>query len=77
MIMYSDAKRRRDDLAGRGLCINGESHGRAVDGVRCPWCRDVHRRGVLVVLADPAAPPCPPGYRFRPRRDQRPVSRMT
>jgi hypothetical protein len=70
-VKHADAKNRRDDLTARGFCINGETHGPATHGRRCLWCKVVHYRGVLMVLADPKAPPQPPGYKFRPRGDQR------
>jgi hypothetical protein len=57
------AENRRRDLAAKKLCINGESHGPATQGCRCNWCAAVHKKGLRKVLADPAAPPRPPGYK--------------
>jgi hypothetical protein len=37
------AKNRRDDLAARGLCINGAKHGPATHGQLCSPCRDTHK----------------------------------
>lgn len=38
------AKERRDLLRGAGLCINGEKHGKATNGVRCEACAEKHRK---------------------------------
>lgn len=59
------AKTRRDRLAGQGLCINGEDHGKATHGRKCAWCHDVHKRGIETVLAKPKFP--------RPSRTYRPI----
>ncbi len=74
-VRYQEAKERRDDLTAKGLCLNGATHGPATRGRLCDWCRAVHTYGVLVVLADPGAPSPPPGYKFRPRGDNKPVVR--
>jgi hypothetical protein len=37
------ARKRRLALAGKSLCINNGSHGRATHGVLCDACRLVHR----------------------------------
>jgi hypothetical protein len=61
------ARQRRAKLAAEKSCINGASHEKPKEGVRCPWCVDVHRRGVSVVLSDPLAPARPPGHTVRHR----------
>lgn len=61
------AKSRRVRLAADRYCINGESHGKVAVGVRCDWCKAVHRYGLSVVIADPDAPRPPPGYVVRRR----------
>lgn len=66
-VMHPVAKQRRDDLTAKGYCLNGESHGPAVCGRLCRWCRAVHSRGVQNVLADPKGVVPPPDYRFLPR----------
>lgn len=38
------AKRRRDGLRGKKLCINGALHGPATHGSLCMACRETHRR---------------------------------
>ena len=38
-----DAANRRRERADRGECINGE-HGKAMVGVRCVRCAEIHRR---------------------------------
>ena len=38
------AQARRDRRRAAGLCINGDSHGAATDGVLCASCRAQHRR---------------------------------
>jgi hypothetical protein len=66
------ARQRREDLAKERYCINGRPHGVATHGVLCRWCREVHKRGVVAVLADPAMQEYkPPGYRFKPRENAR------
>ncbi len=72
-IKCEDSKLRRDELTRDGWCLNGKTHGKATHGRRCGWCAAVHKHGVLKVLADPNAPQKPPGYTYRPRRDQRPL----
>jgi len=65
------ARSRRETLAAEGMCINSRRHGPATHGVLCKWCREVHKRGVVAVVADPAMRKFrPPGYRFKrePRR---------
>lgn len=37
-------KRHRDDLAARGLCTNGEKHGKATRGPYCEDCATGKRR---------------------------------
>lgn len=59
---------RRTVLTAAKVCINGWNHGPPAWGTsKCAWCHAVHKRGVLAVLTDPAAPPRPPGYRPRLR----------
>ena len=38
------AKARRERLKVAKLCINGEKHGPATDGVLCAKCRERHRK---------------------------------
>jgi len=41
-LAYSRDRRAR--LRAAGVCINGESHGRATHGVLCESCRLIHRK---------------------------------
>ena len=66
------AKDRRDLLARDGYCINGQSHGKATNGILCAWCRAVHTYGLSKVLSDPDAPSRPAGYVLR-LRDVTPI----
>lgn len=68
------SRSRRSRLLADRYCINGKSHGKVANGVRCPWCKAVHRKGLVKVLADPNAPAQPPGYSMRMRPAQMPVA---
>jgi len=59
------AKIRRNELANARICINGRSHGKATNGVRCAWCHAVHKFGIVAVFANPDAPAKPVNYRPR------------
>jgi hypothetical protein len=60
MARYAQAK--RDARRRVRACINGEHHDKPLEGVRCVWCAEVHRRGIDALIADPHAPLPPPGY---------------
>lgn len=57
------AVKRRAWLTERHLCISSAGHGKATHGVRCAWCWDVKKRGIVDVLAAP---------KFRRPRNYRP-----
>jgi len=57
------ARARRDALARAGLCINGANHDKPATGVRCDWCKMVHRFGVIRAQATDTKRPA--NYRTR------------
>jgi hypothetical protein len=74
MAFAKETRERRHRLISEGYCLNGRTHGKVKDGVRCPWCIAVHRQGLAAVLSDPNAPAQPKGYVMRMRPAKMPVA---
>lgn len=64
---YELSKAIRARNKRNGKCINGPTHDAPTSGVRCDWCKDVHRRGLAAVLAAPRFAR-PPETKWRKRR---------